>query len=133
MSFKCSSEVRNVEALRFLLAQGQGKMFFFKKNKMKTQIFWVPFFSRVSFPGAGRRICRFRRFLRAACRLGVALLLDARTILRVTRVGLFLVLKVLDAARLSLRVLCMTCRIRWWQWVQPMLWGRGHCWWRARS
>ena len=32
--------------------------------------------------------------------------------MRVTRVGLFLVLLVLDAARLSLRVLCMICRIR---------------------
>ena len=56
-----------------------------------------------------RRICRFRRFLRVACRLGVALLLDASTILRVTRVGFFLVLLVMDAARLSLRVLHCWC------------------------
>ena len=48
--------------------------------KMKMQTFWIPFFPRVSFQGAVRRICRFLRFLRAACRLGVALLLDARTI-----------------------------------------------------
>ena len=37
--------------------------------------------------------------------------------------GFFWVLLVLDAARLSLRVLCMICRIRWWQWVQPTLLG----------
>ena len=74
---------------------------------MKMHIFLVPFLPRVSFQGAGRRICKFRRFLRSACRLGVAILLDAKTILRVTRVGFFLVLVALDAARLSLRVLCM--------------------------
>ena len=33
--------------------------------KMKMHIFLVPFFPRVSFQGAGRRIRRFRRFLRA--------------------------------------------------------------------
>ena len=59
------------------------------------------FFPRVSFQGAGRR---FRRFVRAASRMGVADLLDARTILRVMRMGLFLVLVALDAARLGSRV-----------------------------
>ena len=72
----------------------------------------ISFFPRDSFQGSGTRICRFRRFLRAACRMGVASLLDARTILRVTRVGLFLVLVALDAARLSPRVLFMICQIR---------------------
>ena len=48
--------------------------------KMKMHMFLVPFFPRASFQGAERRICRFRRLLTAACRMGVAILLDARTI-----------------------------------------------------
>ena len=87
---------------------------------MKMHIFLVPFFLRVSFQGAGRRI---RRFFRAVCRLGVAVLLDAVTILRVTRAGLFLVLVALDAARTLLTILCTLLRIRWWRGMQPMLWG----------
>ena len=86
----------------------------------KDAHFLVPFFPRVSFQGAGRRI---RRFFRAVCRMGVAVLLDAMTILRVTRAGLFLVLVALDSARTLLTILCTLLRIRWWRGVQPMLWG----------
>ena len=45
----------------------------------------ISFFLTVSFPGAGRRICRF---LRAVASLGVAGLLHARTLLT-TKSGLF--------------------------------------------
>ena len=69
-------------------SMGQGKIDNFFKEDVN---FLDPLFSlsRVSFQGAGRRILKFCRFLRDACGLGMALLLDARTMLRSQGTGFF--------------------------------------------
>ena len=53
--------------------------------------------------------------------MGVAVLLDARTILIATRLRLLQLLAVLDGARTLSTILCKLLRIRWWQMLQPVL------------
>ena len=52
--------------------------------------------------------------------MGVAVLLDARTILKFR---LLLLLAVLDGTRTFSTILCTLLRIRWWQGLQPVLCG----------
>ena len=53
--------------------------------------------------------------------MGVAVLLDARTMLIATRLRLLSFLAVLDGARTLSTILCTHLRIRWWQGLQPVL------------
>ena len=53
--------------------------------------------------------------------MGVAVLLDARTILIATRLRLLPFLAMLDGARTLSTILCKPLRIRWWQGLQPVL------------
>ena len=53
--------------------------------------------------------------------MGVADLLDARTLLIATRLRLLPLLAVLDGARTLSTILCTLLRIPWWQGLQPVL------------
>ena len=53
--------------------------------------------------------------------MGVAVLLDARTILIATRKRLLPFLATLDSARILSTVLCYPLRMRWWRGLQPFL------------
>ena len=53
--------------------------------------------------------------------MGVAVLLDARTILVATRLRLLPFLAMLDGVRTLSTILCTLLRIRWWQGLQPVL------------
>ena len=88
--------------------------FFFKKKKNNSTF---PFVLRVVFPGAVRPI---NNFLRELYRMGVAVLLDARTILIATRFRLLPLLAVLNGVRTLSTILCTLLRIRWWQGLQPV-------------
>ena len=55
--------------------------------------------------------------------MGVAVLLDARTILIATRSRLPLLLAVMDGARTLSTILCALLRIWRWQGLQPVLGG----------
>ena len=54
--------------------------------------------------------------------MGVAVLLDARTILIATRLRLLPFLA-MDGARTLSTILCKPLRIRWWQGLQPVICG----------
>ena len=79
-------KIRLIRCVFELLKPGEKFLrsaFFVGSGKRKDgflKLFLILFFLRVSFPGAGTRICRF---LRVAGLLGVAGLLHARTLLRV--------------------------------------------------
>ena len=72
----------------------------------------------VFFPGAERSLCSL---LKELYFMGVAVLLDARTILIATRIRLLPFLAMLDSARTLSTILCNPLRIRWWQGLQPVL------------
>ena len=88
------------------------------EQNFKRRFFMILFVLRVFFPGAGRPLCNFLRELYC---MGVAVLLDARTILVATRLRLLPFLAVLDGARTLSTILCTPPRIRWRQGLQPVL------------
>ena len=85
---------------------------------LKKIFFMVLFFSNSFLSRCGRPLCNFLRELYC---MGVAVLLDARTILIATRLRLLLFLAMLDGARTLSTILCTSLRIRWWQGLQPVL------------
>ena len=85
---------------------------------LNIYFFMILFVLRVFFPGAGRP---FSNFLRELYCMGVAVLLDARTILIVTKLRLLPFLAVLDCARTLSTILRTLLRIRWRQGLQPVL------------
>ena len=88
-------------------------MDFFKKI-----FFMVLIVLRVFFPGAGRPLCSILRELYC---MGVAVLLDARTMLIATRLRLLPFLAMPDCVRTHSTILCTPLRMRWWQGLQPVL------------
>ena len=86
-----------------------------KKMILKFLTLLVPI---VFFAGAERTLCCL---LRELYFMGVAVLLDARTILIATRIRLLPFLAMLDGARTLSTILCKPLRIRLWLGVQPFL------------
>ena len=86
-------------------------------KKMILQFLTLPV-PIVFFPGAERTLCSL---LRELYFMGVAVLLDARTILIATRIRLLPFPAMLDSARTLSTILCNPLRMRWWRGVQPVL------------